>query len=131
MYAAKGMKDIHANSIEFSNSINDIKFGTFQSLQNNLTTFFSLLITAFNNKDQQTCFNELKSLYEKTQQEFETSIKLSYQSAGDKIINEKDISTLINLNRALFSSCKAILFAVNDFQLTIANAEKLKDELRN
>jgi len=131
MYAAKGMKDIHANSIEFSNSINDIKFGTFQSLQNNLTTFFSLLISAFNNKDQETCFNELKNLYEKTQQEFETSIKLSYQSAGEKIIKEKDISTLINLNRALFSSCKAILFAVKDFQLTLSNAEKLEDELRN
>ncbi len=131
MYAAKGMKDIHADSIEFSNSINNIKFGTFQSLQNNLSIFFGSLINAFNIKDQETCFKELKSLYEKTQQEFEKSINLSYQNAGDAIIKEKDISTLFNLNRALFSSCKAILLAIKDFQLTLANAEKLDEELSN
>lgn len=131
MYAAKGMKDIHANSIEFSNSINNIKFGTFQSLQNSLTIFFSSLMSAFNNTDQQNCYNELKNLYEKTQQEFESSIKISYQSAGDNLIKEKDVSTLFNVNRALYASCKAILLAIKDFQLNLANAEKLDEELSN
>lgn len=131
MYAAKGMKDIHANSIEFSNSINNIKFGAFQSLQNSLTIFFSSLMSAFNNTDQQNCYNELKNLYEKTQQEFESSIKISYQSAGDNLIKEKDVSTLFNVNRALYASCKAILLAIKDFQLNLANAEKLDEELSN
>ena len=116
MYAAKGMKDIYANRLEFSSSVNDLKFGVYQEICDELITFYTELVLAFNMADTSSCIKQLSTLQEKNKTVFEQRSRHYYSHAGKDHLNEKDISTLFNVNRELYSSGKAIILSVKDFK---------------
>ncbi len=124
MYSAKGMKDIYSDHRELSNSINNVKFDLYQELQAQLAGFYTQLTKNFNTKNQQTCTTGLTKMLGEIKTEFDTRINHFYSHAGNNDLTEKDIATVFNLNRELYSSCKAIILSVKDYRLTPVNAEK-------
>jgi phosphate:Na+ symporter len=116
MYSAKGMKDIYQDKTEFSNSINEVKYEMYHQFQAELSEFYEILYASFTNKELNNTLDSITLLLEKIKTEFDERINHFYLHAGQNLLKEKDISTLFNLNRELYSSCKAIAIAVKDYR---------------
>jgi phosphate:Na+ symporter len=116
MYSAKGMKDIYPDKTEFSNSINELKYEMYHQFQAELSEFYKELYWSFTNKAANIGLETFNSLLEKNKSDFDNRINHFYFHAGQNALKEKDISTLFNLNRELYSSCKAIALAVKDYK---------------
>ncbi|HQS23300.1 MAG: hypothetical protein B7Y11_00770 [Sphingobacteriia bacterium 24-36-13] len=114
MYSAKGMKDVYHDKTEFSNSINEVKYEMYHQFQAELSEFYKILYASFINKEINTGLDSIPILLEKNKTDFDQRINHFYFHAGQNVLKEKDISTLFNLNRELYSSCKAIALAVKD-----------------
>lgn len=116
MYSAKGMKDIYHDKTEFSNSINEVKYEMYHQFQSELSDFYKALYNSFTNKDVNNGLDSITLLLEKNKTDFDQRINHFYFHAGQSLLKEKDISTLFNLNREIYSSCKAIALAVKDYK---------------
>ncbi len=127
MYSAKGMKDIVLDRKEFSNSINNLKFGNYQLFRSQLNAFYSQILLVFLSEKRDACFESLSKLLEETKTDYEVRINNSYKDAGKNILKEEDVSTLFNVNRELYSSCKALVFSLKDYLLDTENAEKFEN----
>ncbi|MBH2004836.1 MAG: Na/Pi cotransporter family protein [Sphingobacteriia bacterium] len=121
MYSAKGMKDIYPDRQELSNSIVDVQYDLYNELKEQLTGFYKALIEAFNTSDQQECIRQLTNIMAQLKHSFDNRIDHFYTHAGRDTLQEKDISTLFNINRELYSSCKAIVQAVKDYKLNTSD----------
>lgn len=117
MYAAKGMKDIYPDRQELSNSIVDVQYDLYTELKEQLTGFYGALIEAFNTSDFRESMQLLDKLMEAQKASFNNRIDHFYTHAGNDGLQEKDISTMFNINRELYSSCKAIIQAITDYKL--------------
>jgi phosphate:Na+ symporter len=116
MYSAKGMKDVYQDKTEFSNSINEVKYEMYHQFQAELSEFYKVLYESFVNKEMSNGLDSITLLLEKNKTDFDERINHFYFHAGQNVLKEKDISTLFNLNRELYSSCKAIALAVKDYK---------------
>ena len=67
----------------------------------------------------------LKDIYLSIEQNYATALNDFYQNAHTAQLEDLDITSVINFNRELFSSNKAILMAVKDMVLDEVQAEKL------
>lgn len=117
MYSAKGMKDIYHNRMELSNSINEMKFDTYNLFRSKLNNFYSELNTIILQKDRSLCSQKLNTLLEEIKIQYEDTLHNYYKSAAKNILKEVDISTLFNVNRELYSSGKAIIRSLKDYLL--------------
>lgn len=116
MYSAKGMKDVYQDKTEFSNSINEVKYEMYHQFQSELSEFYKELYGSFTNKENNNGLDCITALLEKNKIDFDERINHFYFHAGQNVLKEKEISTLFNLNRELYSSCKAIALAVKDYK---------------
>jgi RNA processing factor Prp31 len=127
MHAAKGFKDINHNKNELLQSGNDLKFEQFAQysriIQKNLQQLSAVLIYTSKediNKQLQSQLNQIQSDYK----ELLDSI---YAKAGKNILLEKDISTLQNMNRELYSANKSLIYAISDFMLGNNQSDEVKN----
>ncbi len=117
MYSAKCMKDVDHDRIEFSNSVNELKYGSYQLFRAQLMGFYEEINEIFLLKDKKVCAKRLDSLFEKIKSDYGERVKNSYKDVGKDVLKEVDISTLFTLNRELYSSSKAIIFSLKDYLL--------------
>lgn len=116
MYAAKGIKDIYANNKELSSSINENKFELYQQFKAEMSSFTEALKTIIKSNDSKVCVQELETLSEKIKNNFDQRIGSFYNQAGNNSLQEKDLSTLFNVNREIYSSCKAIILSIKELK---------------
>ena len=128
MHATKSMKDVDHDRIEFSNSVNELKYATYQLFRTQLSDFYADLIQIFLLKDKTLCSEKLETLYQKIKLNYRERVNTSYNDVRKQVLEEVDISTLFILNRELYSSCKAIIFSLKDYLLDTAEAEKFEDK---
>jgi phosphate:Na+ symporter len=115
MYAAKSMKDIFTDLHELSNSINNLKFSQYQQSQKELIHFYAELKNILSNTNNLSNKDLINALLLQLNQQFEQRIGELYMHAGKKDLPEKDISTLLNVTREMYSSGKAMILAVAHF----------------
>lgn len=115
MYSSKCMKDIYPDKTEFSNSTNETKYEMYHELQASLNNFYTALYQYLTLGDGYDSLQKLDELTEEIKKGFNARIEHYYFHAGQNSLKEKDISTLFNLNREIYSSCKAITLAVEQF----------------
>lgn len=127
MYSAKGIKDIMDDRKEFSNSINELKFDFYELIRTQLTEFYAELINLSSSKDNTISFEKLLKLLEKVNSEYEERMNGAFLEAGKDKLKELDISTLFNVNRELYSSCKSIIFSMKDYLLDAEHVEKFEN----
>ena len=123
MYSAKGIKDIMDDRKEFSNSINELKFDFYELIRKQLTEMYVELIKLSSFENNTTSFEKLFKLLEKVKTQYEDRMDDAFKEAGKDKLKEVDISTLFNVNRELYASCKSIIFSMKDFLL---DAEHVK-----
>ena len=116
MFAAKVIKDIRGNIDDLLRSSKEIKFEFFLHHQKELEAFYRDLqgyIAAGEDLD----FERFEQLLLQIQDNYTSSLQNFYNQVQVAPIEDRDITTVINFNRSLFASNKAILSAVKDIFL--------------
>lgn len=123
MYSAKGIKDIEQDKKDFRNSVIDVKYGQYQTVESQLSQFYEKLTVVLNSKEKSFHFEELLRLMEHIRRDYEVRMKNIYEESKGGVLEEVDISTLLNVNREVYSSSKAIVFSLKDYLLDGTRAE--------
>lgn len=123
IHAVKSLKDIESNINDLKRSSTDLKYNlylhqktTTQHLYDELST---LLIA-----DLPPKFSELQQIFNRIQDSYSQALTNFYKEAQVIKIEDLDITTVINFNRELFTSNKAIFMAIKDYLLQETEAEK-------
>jgi len=127
MYSAKGIKDIMDDRKEFSNSINELKFDYYELIRAQLTVLYTELVKLSSSDVNTHSFEKLFILLEKVKTQYEDRMEDAFKEAGKDKLKELDISTLFNVNRELYASCKSIIFSMKDYLLDAEYVEKFEN----
>jgi phosphate:Na+ symporter len=124
MYSAKGIKDIRHDKNDLRDSAIDVKYEQYQFLQSQLARFYTRLDDMLNRKEEPSCFKELVKLMGQIRKDYEDRLNTIYKQSEKETLGVLDISTLLNVNREVYSSCKAIIFSLRDYLFDASRAEE-------
>jgi phosphate:Na+ symporter len=127
MYAAKGFKDINHNKHELLQSANDDKYGQFVQFSRIVEKNLNAISALLKNPSAQSIREGLVARLEGIQEDYAALLSGIYRTAEKNSIVEKDISTLQNMNRELYSASKSLIYAVGDFMLTADDSEFIRN----
>jgi len=116
MFAAKSMNDSLLDITQFKNSSNDIKYEMYIETRHRVRIFCNQLIKLLDPAGNKDPFEQVVAHYNELQKGYTENLSKLYKDVAS--LNEIEISTLINFNRELYSSFKAIMWAVKDYLLT-------------
>lgn len=127
MYSCKGIKDIRQDRKELSESTVDSKYEQYQVIKSQLHTFYSKLNEILAIKDQSFRFEELVKQMAQNGKDYEIRTNNIYSQSAQNKLNEYDVSTLLNVSREVYSSCKALTISLKDYLLDTSHAENFDD----
>jgi len=122
MYAAKSMKDASQDAEQLHNSSTEVKYRFFKE-EGSVAGAFYGYIYGFIEEPARPGFEELIRLYKDIQAAYNQSLHKLYKEQTLKSLEDVDISTVINFNHEVYTSLKAMVFAVKDFRLSAREAE--------
>ena len=70
---------------------------------------------------------QLQAQLNRIQNNYKELLDIIYAKAGKNTIMEKDISTLQNMNRELYSAHKALIYSISDFRLDNTHSDEVKN----
>ena len=111
MHAIKSMKGIESNIANLRRSSTDIKFNLFTKQRAETEELYKQLI-ALMEHEAKPDFEKFQNIFFKIQDNYSSTLNDFYKEAQDGHIEDMDITTVINFNRELFTSHKAILKSV-------------------
>ncbi len=123
MYAAKNIRDAQHDIEQVRNSSNDVKYSFYTSSKEKTAVFYQHVLAVLNKEQGEACFDELQNLYQSITAGYTSSLELLYKENLSSYLDEKEITTLINFNRELYTSYKSLLFGLKDYLLTFKEAE--------
>jgi len=109
MYSAKSLKDIRHNREDFGDSSEDLKYDYYIKFQKQLIEFYKGLNQIADEKNSKICKMEMVRILSKIEYEYRMSLKGIYKQAGEIGLTENDISSLLNVNMAIYTSCKSLI----------------------
>jgi phosphate:Na+ symporter len=116
MYAAKNFKDALHDIDQLRNSANDTKFGFYEETKASVSSFFELSMQLLLKNEASTA-DELAGIYKSVTQGYNHTLKQLYHETTAGHVNEKEITTLLNFNREIYTAYKSVFFAVKDYLL--------------
>lgn len=122
MHSVKSVKDIDSNISNLSHSSKDIKYNFFLHHKKETENMYFQLNT-FLLQENKVSFEELQFLFDSIQNNYSSALNNFYTEAQKASIENLDITTIINFNRELFTSNKAMLMAVKEMVLDEKQAE--------
>ena len=122
MYAIKSMKDIGNNIANLRRSSTDIKFNLFTKQKAETEELYRQL-NALMEQETKPDLEKLQNIFTSILDNYSSALNNFYKDAQDGNIEDLDITTVINFNRELFTSHKAILISVKDFLLEEKEAQ--------
>jgi len=124
--SANELQGMLSNLSNLKRSSKDIKFNLFLQHQKETEMLYNkLLQILFEKKSSQ--FDTLKLMLTQTQNNYSNSINNFYKQARTALLDESDLSVVVNFNHALFTSNKALIMSVKDLLLTPAESDALND----
>jgi phosphate:Na+ symporter len=127
IYSAKSMKDVRHNRKEFRDSANDAKYANYKFFQEHVEAFYKEIDEVFAVKEEQSRFEQLAHLLENAGKDYASRIAHIYKEAEAGKLSESDISSLLNTNREIYASSKAIIFSLKDLLLGEEYAGRFED----
>lgn len=127
MYAAKSIKDAQPDIEQLRNSSNDQKYAFFQTLQQRVLGVNQQVLCLLQEPDAEAKFVQLTDLYHRIQSAYADELKRMYHLPATERLSGEEIATLLNLNRALVTSFKSLVFALKDLLLTRSKAAHFDD----
>lgn len=122
MHAVKSLKDIESNISNLSNSSKNIKYNFFINNKKETEALY-LAFNAFLTEEKPANFENLQELFKIIELHYATALNNFYSEAQQASIEDIDITTIINFNRELFTSNKAMLMAIKDYLLKEKEAQ--------
>lgn len=116
MHSVKSVKDLENNIENLSRSSKDIKFNFFMNSKKEIEVIYSKLCS-YMTLDKKVSFEELENLHDVILNHYTTALNDFYKEAHKATIEDMDMTIVINFNRELFTSNKAMLMTVKDFLL--------------
>jgi phosphate:Na+ symporter len=116
MHAVKSVKDIGSNISNLRHSSKEIKYKFFLYHKKETETLY-LQLNAFMVEEKDATFENLQAAFDSIQNNYTLALNNFYTEAQNATIEDIDITTVINFNRELFTSNKAMLMAIKDFLL--------------
>ena len=126
MHSVKSMTDIETNISNLKRSSKDIKYEFFllnKKITDDLYHTLNILLT----KEKNASFGKLHTVFNDIQDNYSAALNSFYKEAQISAIEDLDFTTVINFNRELFTSNKAMLMAVKDFLLEEKKALEFND----
>jgi phosphate:Na+ symporter len=127
LYAAKDIKDIELDLSNFRKSgkktIN-LLYEFFNDSNRVMTTRFKQMLDSESNE---TFFEELSKLMIDIQKNYDKLLEMVYDHSNRRHLEEEEIATVLNVNRELYSSNKAIILALKDFKLSPVQAAQFEN----
>jgi phosphate:Na+ symporter len=126
MHSVKSMTDIETNISNLKRSSKDIKYEFFllnKKITDDLYHTLNILLT----KEKNASFGKLHTVFNDIQDNYSAALNSFYKEAQISAIEDLDYTTVINFNRELFTSNKAMLMAVKDFLLEEKKALEFND----
>lgn len=118
VFAAKAIKDIQHNLIDFSDSANDILYQQCEIIQNQWIVFNSQLSKLLKLHDKATLALEIESAVNNAIKQEEVQKGEVIGMLKKKLLNEVEASTLMNVNREFLSCVKSLLLAIGNIATT-------------
>ena len=122
MHSVKSIKDVHTDIADLRQSSKNIKYHFFLDRKKETENLYLKLNTLVN-KEKNASFEELESIIDTIQKKFTAELNNFYSEAQLTTLESMDITTVINFNRELFTSNKAMLMAVKDLLLDEKSAQ--------
>ena len=116
------MKDIGNNIANLRRSSTDIKFNLFTQQKGETEELYRQL-NALMEQETKPDLEKLQNIFTSILDNYSSALNNFYKDAQDGHIEDLDITTVINFNRELFTSHKAILISVKDFLLEEKEAQ--------
>jgi phosphate:Na+ symporter len=126
MHAVKSMKDIGSNIHNLSQSSKDIKFNFFTKHQRETEAIYQLLYDVITHPGKNAS-QLLQNIHDRISNNYTKALNDFYKEALSAAIEDKDITTVINFNRELYSSNKSLVMAIQDLILDEKNAHDFND----
>jgi phosphate:Na+ symporter len=126
MHSVKSMTDIETNISNLKRSSKDIKYEFFllnKKITDDLYHTLNILVT----NEKNVSFGKLHTVFNDIQDNYSAALNSFYKEAQISAIEDLDFTTVINFNRELFTSNKAMLMAVKDFLLEEKKALEFND----
>ncbi len=117
LHAAKGAKDVHGNLAEIRNSTDYTLNSIFNIIRAGHLSFYEELEDLLQVDTSTTMFEDLIEMLQKNQVLYEELSDSIYQNLSKGKLSQVEISTVLNINRWLFSSRKALIMALKDYRL--------------
>ena len=117
MFAAKSIHDSAEDIEQFGGSSNNVKYEYYRQKRTEARAFYEQLVLQLLRPPPSNSFEAMVSLYHKVQHGYTSELGNLYKVGADTSLREVEITTLINFNRELYSSHKAIVWALKDFLL--------------
>jgi phosphate:Na+ symporter len=111
MHSAKAMKDVYHNRIEFHGSADEVKFRHYIDFRKQLEGFYSDIDRRLNTQRGP----DFEGLIDNAHAGYHERRKLISKAALTEKLSPADVSSLLNVNRELYTSCKTIVQALQLF----------------
>lgn len=126
MHAVKSVKDIGTNITNLRHSSKDIKYKFFIHQKKETEVLYKRL-SALITQEVPASFENLQDVINSVEQNYSAALNNFYLEAQSAPLEKIDITTVINFNRELFTSNKAMLMAVKDFLLKEKEAQEFNE----
>ncbi len=111
--AAKNVKDIQHNLEEFEASANDDVFGLYQEMKRRVFAFYNVFM-GYVDDAAYTDSSRIRELLHNNRQQYDDTIVVLINALKENKINELDSSSLLNVNREIYSANKALIRSLGD-----------------
>lgn len=128
MHSVKSIKDIGTNITDLRKSSKEIKYNFFIHHKKETETLY-IQLNALLSLEKEASFKNFQVLFDTIQQNYTEALNNFYAEAQNAPIQNIDITTVINFNRELFTSNKAMLIAIKDFLLKEKQAQEFNEIL--
>jgi len=112
MYASKNIKDIFHDIEQLGNSSNNAKYGFFCERRERHFHICRRLLGLI--LQHAPSIEEMKMIYAEITDDYEKTLQFLYAGNIRGVLDETEISTMVNFNRELVSAQKSLFFAVKD-----------------
>ena len=126
IHSVKSVKDIGTNIANLRHSSKDIKYNFFIHHRQETEALYQQF-NALMTKETPASFENLQDVFNSIEANYTSALNNFYSEVQNAPLEKIDITTVINFNRELFTSNKAMLMAVKDFLLKEKQAQEFNE----
>jgi len=127
VHSAKEIKDIYHNLEYFRNSSRTALINIYDSIIEFNQEFYETVANLTSKEEYNRCFESLAEKMIDIQRTYEAMLNLLTDRHNRRHLREEDISTVLNVNREIYSAQKSLILAIKDFQLDADKAVQFNE----